>query len=258
MPIEQITEDDVIIHARTISSCEFTNSELRNYDILYRNMKVGNLRIDIDPSITNDTVLVKLMITLQKTPFGTPLDPPKHITDTQYAKNTIDAYKEMLDTVKSRVVGLYMDLAESSTTPVEKPESTKEPTPSVNRIQIHRILYDLTGVPEQEPVPVYELKVDLRGTDRYPFIKTALLTARVQYDVSAEHFFVKISTDMINGVPIQDLHLEQEDGYKEIQTIYVQASLKQLDFSSVVYDHLREVNRRLELCHKVLNSKLDQ
>ena len=151
-----------------------------------------------------------------------------------------------------------MDLAESSTTPVEKPEPAKEPTPSVNRIQIHRILYDLTGVPEQEPVPVYELKVDLRGTDRYPFIKTALLTARVQYDVSAEHFFVKISTDMINGVPIQDLHLEQEDGYKEIQTIYVKENLKQLDFSSVVYDHLRQVNSRLELCHKVLNSKLDQ
>ena len=258
MSIEQITEEDIIIHARTISSCEFTNYEQRSYEIMYHDTAIGKLQIDIDPSVANDTVLVKLMITLQKTPFGTPLDPPKHITDTQYAKNTIDAYKEMLDTVKSRVVGLYMDLAESSTTPVEKPESTKESTPSVNRIQIHRILYDLTGVPEQEPVPVYELKVDLRGTDRYPFIKTALLTARVQYDVSAEHFFVKISADVINGVPIQDLHLEQNGDYREIQTIYVKASLKQLDFNSVVYDHLRQVNRRLEVCHKVLNSKLDQ
>lgn len=258
MPIEQITEEDIIIHARTISSCEFTNCEQRSYEIMYRNTVIGKLQINIDPTMTNDTVLVKLMITLQKTPFGTPLDPPKHITDTQYAKNTIDAYKEMLDTVRSRVAGLYMDLAESSTTPVEKPESAEELTPSVNRIQIHRILYDLTGVPEQEPVPVYELKVDLRDTDRYPFIKTALLTVRVQYDVPAEHFFVKISTDVINSVPIQDLHLEQDGDYREIQTIYVQASLKQLDFSSVVYDHLRQMNRRLEVCHKVLNSKLDQ
>lgn len=258
MPTEQITEEDIIIYARTISSCEFTNCEQRSYEIMCRNTVIGKLQIDILPSVANDTVLVKLMMTLQKTPFGTPLDPPKHITDTQYAKNNIDAYKEMLDTVKSRVAEFYMDLAESSTTPVEKPEPAEEPTPSINRIQIHRILYDLTGGPTQEPDPVYELKVDLRGTDRYPFIKTALLTARVQYAASIEQFFVKISTDMINDVPIQDLHLEQEDDCKEIQTIYVQANLKQLDFSSVVYDHLRQVNSRLELCHKVLNSKLDQ
>lgn len=258
MSIEQITEEDIIIHATTISSCEFTNCEQRSYGVLYHNTVIGKLQIDIDPSVANDTVLVKLMITLQKTPFGTTLYPPKQIIDTQYAKNNIDAYKEMLDTVKSRVVEFYMDLEESSTTPVEKSESAKEPTPSNNRIQIHRILYDLTGVPTQEPVPVYELKVDLRGTDRYPFIKTALLTVRVQYDASAEYFMVKISTDVINGVPIQELHLEQEDGYREIQTIYVKASLKQLDFSSVIYDHLRQVNSRLELCHKVLNSKLDQ
>lgn len=258
MSTEQITEEDIIIHARTISSCEFTSCEQRNYDIMYHNTVIGKLQIDIDPSVANDTVLVKLTITLQKTPFGTLLYPLEQITDTQYAKNSMDAYKEMLDTVKSRVAEFYMDLAENSTTPGEKPEPAEEPTPSINRIQIHRILYDLTGGPTQEPDPVYELKVDLRGTDRYPFIKTALLTARVQYAASVEQFFVKISTDMINDVPIQDLHLEQEDDCKEIQTIYVQASLKQLDFSSVVYDHLRQVNSRLELCHKVLNSKLDQ
>ena len=258
MPIEQITEEDITIRATTISSCEFTNCEQRSYGIVYRNTVVGRLQTDTYPSMANDTVLVKLMITLQKTPFGTPLNPPKQIIDTQYVMNSIDAYKEMLDTVKSRVAEFYMDLAESSTTPVEKPEPAEEPIPSINRIQIHRILYDLTGGPTQEPDPVYELKADLRGTDRYPFIKTALLTARVQYAASVEQFFVKISTDMINDVPIQDLHLEQGDDCKEIQTIYVQESLKQLDFSSVVYDHLKQVNSRLELCHKVLNSKLDQ
>ena len=47
--------------------------------------------------------------------------------------------------------------------------------------------------------------------------------------------------------------------FKSLKNFFLKnLSLKQLDFNSVVYDHLRQVNRRLEVCHKVLNSKLDQ
>lgn len=43
------------------------------------------------------------------------------------------------------------------------------------RIKINNIIYNLDGVPNQSPTPIYEIEVDLAGIDVYPHIKSVRL-----------------------------------------------------------------------------------
>lgn len=135
-------------------------------------------------------------------------------------------------------------------------DMTKLPDALRKRIKIDDIIYNLDGVPNRSPSPIYELSVDLNGIDGYPHIKSVLLNVYVCYDDTSQRFHAKVETMRINGCPITDLQLDNT-GFLELTSIYMKDALKRIDFVSVVMDHLRLLNSRLDLCHKILNSNLE-
>lgn len=123
-----------------------------------------------------------------------------------------------------------------------------------NRIKINNIIYNLDGVPNQSPTPIYEIEVDLAGIDVYPTIKSVRLNVYVCYDSAPQKFHAKVKTVQINGVHITDLQL-YDARFLELTAIYMHDALKRIDFTSAIENYLRMLNNQLDLCHKILNSK---
>ena len=124
------------------------------------------------------------------------------------------------------------------------------------RIKINNVIYNLDGVPNRAPTPIYEVEVDLTDTKIYPHIKSVLLNIYVCYDGASQKFHAKVETVRINGVTITDLQLD-DAMFQELSSIYMHDALKRIDFTSAIENHLRMLNSRLDLCHKILNSNLD-
>lgn len=124
------------------------------------------------------------------------------------------------------------------------------------RIKINNIIYNLDGVPNQSPTPIYEIEVDLAYINVYPHIQSVLLNVYVCYDGASQKFHAKVETVQINGVTITDLQLD-DSMFQELSSIYMHDALKRIDFTSAIENHLRMLNSRLDLCHKILNSNLE-
>ena len=96
----------------------------------------------------------------------------------------------------------------------------------------------------------------LTNTDVYSHIKSSLLNVHVCYDDTSQKFHAKIETLKINDVPIADLHLDNNE-FLELTSVYMRDALKRIDFTSAIENHLRMLNSRLDLCHKILNFNLE-
>ena len=224
---------------------------------------IGKLKLEIEPLTSTQHTKISWNLIVTHTPTGESID-EYFVKDEYFIQNDEESFKWFLKDISDRIYEHYKDIGIITTLPTDsepenKMEETKQESANIRGdIKITNVYYDLSGVPSQAPSPRYELEVDLRGTNMFPNIKTALLTVCVQYESSTQQFHANISTEAINGVYIQDLNLNPAGSWMEIQSIYTKDSLKQIDFRYVVHKYLRQVNSQLELCRKILNSNLDQ
>ena len=202
---------------------------------------------------------------LSRTPYGTVLQSPHHISNRVNINATNYAFNEMLDGIAEKIVQYYkntkMEQSEKGIDDMKESECnqgdmTQLPDAIRRRIKINNIIYNLDGVPNQSPTPIYEIEVDLTGIDVYPHIKSVLLNAYVCYDGASQKFHTKVETVRINGVSITDFQLD-DAGFLELTAIYMHDALKRIDFTSAIENHLRMLNSRLDQCHKILNSDLE-
>lgn len=204
-------------------------------------------------------------LSLNRTPYGTVLQSPHHMSNRININATGYAFNEMLDGIAEKIVQYYKN------TKMEQPEKdigtmkeneynqedvTKLPDTLRKRIKINNIIYNLDGVPNQSPTPIYEIEVDLAYINVYPHIQSVLLNVHVCYDDASQKFHAKVETVQLNGVHITDLQLD-DAMFQELSSIYMHDALKRIDFTSAIENHLRMLNSRLDLCHKILNSNLE-
>ena len=249
----------------------------KRYELVYQNdvstktnqdadIPIGLLAIESDtPRHINDLSKITWSLLIDKTPHNTSLRSPYYVTKHTTIGITDADFNEMLDGIAEKIVQYYKN------TKMEQPEKdigtvkeneynqedvTKLPDALRQRIKINNIIYNLDGVPNRSPSPIYELSVDMNGIDVYPHIKSVLLNVYVCYDGTSQKFHTKVETVRINGCPITDLQLDNT-GFLELTAIYMHDALKRIDFTSAIENHLRMLNSRLDLCHKILNSNLE-
>lgn len=227
---------------------------------------IGLLAIESDtPRHINDPSKITWSLLIDKTPHNTSLRSPYYVTKHTTIGNTDADFNEMLDGIAEKIVQYYKN------TKMEQPEKdigtvkeneynqedvTKLPDTLRKRIKINNIIYNLDGVPNQSPTPIYEIEVDLSYINVYPHIQSVLLNVYVCYDGASQKFHAKVETVQLNGVHITDLQLD-DAMFQELSSIYMHDALKRIDFTSAIENHLRMLNSRLDLCHKILNSNLD-
>mgnify|MGYP001026219015 CR=1 FL=1 len=226
---------------------------------------IGLLRIEGDTPRDIDTSKVTWKLSIGKTPYDTSLRSPYYVTNHTTINNTDYDFNKLLGDIADTIVQYYEN---NPTEPPNKEEInvkqdvpkkedvTKLPDALRKRIKINNIIYNLDGVPNQSPTPIYEIEVDLTGIGVYPHIKSVLLNVYVCYDGTSQKFHTKVETVRINGVTITDLQLD-DVGFMELTAIYMHDALKRIDFTSAIENHLRMLNNRLDLCHKILNSNLE-
>lgn len=227
---------------------------------------IGLLAIESDaPRHINDPSKITWSLLINKTLHNTSLRSPYYVTKHTTIGNTDADFNEMLDGIAEKIVQDYKN------TKMEQPEKdigtvkeneynqedvTKLPDALRKRIKINNIIYNLDGVPNQSPTPIYEIEVNLAYINVYPHIQSVLLNVYVCYDGASQKFHAKVETVRINGVTITDLQLD-DVGFLELTAIYMHDALKRIDFTSAIENHLRMLNSRLDLCHKILNSNLE-
>jgi hypothetical protein len=228
-------------------------------------VRIGFLGIEGDTPRNIDTSNITWRLSIDKTPYDTFLRSPYYVTNHTTINNTDYDFNKLLEDIAERIVQYYKN------TKMEQPEKgiaamkenecnqedvTKLPDALRKRIKINNIIYNLSGVPNQSPTPIYEIEVDLTGIGVYPHIKSVLLNVYVCYDGTSQKFHTKVETVRINGVSITDFQLD-DVGFMELTAIYMHDALKRIDFTSAIENHLRMLNSRLDLCHKILNSNLE-
>lgn len=226
---------------------------------------IGLLRIEGDTPRNIDTSNITWRLSIDKTPYDTFLRSPYYVTNHTTINNTDYDFNKLLEDIAERIVQYYKN------TKMEQPEKgiaamkeneynqedvTKLPDALRQRIKINNIIYNLDGVPNQSPTPIYEIEVDLTGIDVYAHIKSVLLNVYVCYDGTSQKFHTKVETVRINGVSITDFQLD-DAGFLELTAIYMHDALKRIDFTSAIENHLRMLNSRLDQCYKILNSNLE-
>lgn len=227
---------------------------------------IGLLAIESDtPRHINDPSKITWSLLIDKTPHNTSLRSPYYVTKHTTIGNTDADFNEMLDGIAEKIVQYYKN------TKMEQPEKdigamkeneynqedvTKFPDALRKRIKINNIIYNLDGVPNQSPTPIYEIEVDLAYINVYPHIQSVLLNVYVCYDDASQKFHAKVETVQINGVTITDLQLD-DAMFQELSSIYMHDALKRIDFTSAIENHLRMLNSRLNQCYKILNSNLE-
>ena len=250
-------------------------------------VRIGFLGIEGDTPRNIDTSNITWRLAINKTPYDTLLQSPYYITDHTTINNTDYDFNKLLEDIAERIVQYYknvkmattikpfphyqINVKDNSIYNVEQPEkgiedmqenecnqedATKLPDALRKRIKINNIIYNLDGVPNQSPTPIYEIEVDLTGIGAYPHIKSVLLNVYVCYDGTSQKFHTKVETVRINGVSITDFQLD-DVGFLELTAIYMHDALKRIDFTSAIENHLRMLNSRLDLCHKIFNSNLE-
>ena len=228
-------------------------------------VRIGFLGIEGDTPRNIDTSNITWRLSIGKTPYDTFLRSPYYVTNHTTINNTDYDFNKLLEDIAERIVQYYKN------TKMEQPEKgiedmqenefdqedvTKLPDALRKRIKINNIIYNLDGVPNQSPTPIYEIEVDLTSIDVYSHIKSVLLNVYVCYDGTSQKFHTKVETVRINGVSITDFQLD-DVGFLELTAIYMHDALKRIDFTSAIENHLRMLNSRLDLCHKILNSNLE-
>lgn len=226
---------------------------------------VLDIRFKATPTKYYVTSDITCDVYLSRTPYGTVLQSPHHISNRVNINATNYAFNETLDGIAEKIVQYYKntkmeqpdkDIGAMKENECNQEDTTKLPDALRQRIKINNIIYNLDGVPNQSPTPIYEIEVDLTGIDVYPHIKSVLLNVYVCYDGTSQKFHTKVETVRINGCPITDLQLDNT-GFLELTAIYMHDALKRIDFTSAIENHLRMLNNRLDLCHKILNSNLE-
>lgn len=226
---------------------------------------IGLLMIEGDTPRNIDTSKVTWKLSINKTPHETSLRSPYYVTNHTTINNTDYDFNKLLEDIADTIVQYYENHPTESPNKEginvkqdvpKKEDMTKLPDALRERIKINNIIYNLSGVPNQSPTPIYEIEVDLTGIDAYPHIKSVLLNVYVCYDGTSQKFHTKVETVRINGVSITDFQLD-DVGFLELTAIYMHDALKRIDFTSAIENHLRMLNNRLDLCHKILNSNLE-
>lgn len=208
---------------------------------------------------------ITLNVSLNKTSHGVVLQSPHYISKQMVIGVTDHHFNEMLDGLADEIIQYYekanIEQPEKETPDMNENEFdqedvTKLPDALRKRIKINNIIYNLDGVPNQSPTPIYEIEVDLAYINVYPHIQSVLLNVYVCYDGASQKFHAKVETVQINGVTITDLQLD-DSMFQELSSIYMHDALKRIDFTSAIENHLRMLNSRLDQCYKILNSNLE-
>lgn len=228
-------------------------------------VRIGFLGIEGDTPRNIDTSNITWRLSIGKTPYDTFLRSPYYVTNHTTINNTDYDFNKLLEDIAERIVQYYKN------TKMEQPEKgiedmqenkcnqedvSKLPDALRKRIKITNIIYNLDGVPNQSPTPIYEIEVDLAYINVYSHIKSVLLNAYVCYDSASQKFHTKVETVRINDVSITNFQLD-DAGFLELTAIYMHDALKRIDFTSAIENHLRMLNSRLDQCHKILNSNLE-
>ena len=176
-------------------------------------------------------------LSIGKTPYDTSLRSPYYVTNHTTINNTDYDFNKLLGDIADTIVQYYEN---NPTEPPNKEEiNVKQDVPKKE---------DMTELPDALRE---RIKIDV-----YPHIKSVLLNVYVCYDGTSGKFHTKVETVRINGVTITDLQLD-DVGFMELTAIYMHDALKRIDFTSAIENHLRMLNSRLDLCHKILNSNLE-
>ena len=234
------------------------------YEIAYGSIpKIGMFSFMADTNQSSSSVIISWTLMLNYDQNGAILIDPHRKYDTCRIINNEDGLQYLLDDIAQHIVEYYKQRQQDEETPVDiKDNATKSEEPIKvadtirQHIKISNIIYNLDGVPNQSPTPIYEIEVKLVNTDVYSHIKSSLLNVHVCYDDTSQKFHAKIETVRINDVPIADLHLDNNE-FLELTSVYMRDALKRIDFVSAIENHLMMLDRRLGMCHKVLNSNLE-
>ena len=234
------------------------------YEIAYGSIpKIGMFSFMADTNQSSSSVIISWTLMLNYDQNGAILIDPHRKYDTCRIINNEDGLQYLLDDIAQHIADYYKQRQQDEETPVDiKDNATKSEEPIKvadtirQHIKISNIIYNLDGVPNQSPTPIYEIEVKLTNTDVYSHIKSSLLNVHVCYDDTSQKFHAKIETVRINDVPIADLHLDNNE-FLELTSVYMRDALKRIDFVSAIENHLMMLDRRLDMCHKVLNSNLE-
>lgn len=234
------------------------------YDIAYSSIpKIGMFSFMADTNQSSSSVIVSWTLMLNYDQNGAILIDPHRKYDTCRIINTEDGLQYLLNDIAQHITDYYKQRQqdEETSADVEDDETkSEEPIKVADTIQQHikisNIIYNLDGVPNQSPTPIYEIEVELANTGTYSHIKSSLLNVYVCYDDTSQKFHAKVETVRINDVPIADLHLDSNE-FLELTSVYMRDALKRIDFTSAIENHLRMLNSRLDLCHKILNFNLE-
>lgn len=228
-------------------------------------VRIGFLGIEGDTPRNIDTSNITWRLSIGKTPYDTFLRSPYYVTNHTTINNTDYDFNKLLEDIAERIIQYYkntkMEQPEKGIAAMKENECNQEdvsklPDALRKRIKITNIIYNLDGVPNQSPTPIYEIEVDLAYINVYSHIKSVLLNVYVCYDSASQKFHTKVETVRINDVSITDFQLD-DAGFLELTAIYMHDALKRIDFTSAIENHLRMLNNRLDQCYKILNSNLE-
>lgn len=234
------------------------------YDIAYSSIpEIGMFSFMADTNQSSSSVIVSWTLMLNYDQNGAILIDPHRKYDTCRIINTEDGLQYLLNDIAQHITDYYKQRQQDEETSADVEDDETKPEEPINvadtirqNIKISNIIYNLDGVPNQSPTPIYEIEVDLSYINVYPHIQSVLLNVYVCYDGTSQMFHAKVETVQLNGVHITDLQLD-DAMFRELSSIYMHDALKRIDFTSAIENHLRMLNSRLDLCHKILNSNLE-